>query len=153
MDLDAVADLDHAPDRVFAALGDLATYPHWLTIVGRATTAPGHPDDDPAGEPAWLVDLRGKVGPFTKTKRVRMLRTGHDPAAGTVRFERREHDGRSHNRWILSGEAAPRPGNRCHVRVHVHYGGGRSLPGADLLLGQEARRAGERLGAYLRSLE
>ena len=153
MDLDASADLAATRDAAFRALEDLGTYPRWLTIVGAATPAPAHPDDEPGGQPAWLVDLRGKVGPFTRTKRVRMLRTGHDPAAGTVRFERREHDGRTHNPWVLTGAATERTGNRSHVRVTLHYGGGRTLPGADLLLRQETRRAGERLDAYLRNLE
>jgi hypothetical protein len=150
VDLDATADLRLAPGIVFPAIEDLATYPHWLTIVGAATPAPPHPDDDAEpGAPAWTVDLQGKVGPFTRTKRVRMLRTAHDPAAGTVRFERREHDGRTHHPWILTGEAQPN-GTGTAVHVHLHYGGGRSLPGADLLLRQEARKAGERLERHLR---
>ena len=150
MDLDAAADLAFDQATVFAALEDLATYPHWLTIVAAATPT-DHDDDDGDGGPAWLVDLQGKVGPFTRTKRVRMVRTAHDPAAGTVRFERQERDGRHHNAWILTGEAGPTTGGRTAVRVHVHYGGGRSLPGADLLLRQEARKAGERLDAHLRT--
>ena len=147
MDLHAAADLVADRAAAFAALEDLATYPHWLSIVAAAI--PAAPD----GEAAWLVDLRGKVGPFTKTKRVRMVRTGHDPAAGTVRFERRELDGRHHNPWILTGRATDRPGGRSHVKVHLHYGGGRTLPGADLLLRQETRNAGRRLDAYLANLE
>jgi len=145
VDLDATADLDLDRDRVFAALEDLATYPHWLTIVGAARPAPAHADD--VG-PAWSVELVGRIGPFTRTKRVRMVRTACDTTAGTVRFERVEHDGRTHNRWILTAEATPRDG-RTRVHVHLHYGGGRTLPGADLLLRQEANRAGERLQRHL----
>ena len=150
MDLDATADLEADVASAFAALGDLATYPQWLGIVGAARPVEAHAAD--GGRPAWMVDLVGRVGPFTRTKTVRMVRTGHDEARGTVRFERREHDGRDHNPWILTGEARPHlsePG-RTSVHVHLHYGGGRSLPGADLLLRQEARRAGERLEAHLR---
>ena len=146
VDLDATADLDIDRSRVFAALEDLTTYPHWLTIVGKAALAPAHTDD--AG-PAWFVELVGRVGPFTKTKRVRMVRTGHAPDDGTVRFERVEHDGRTHNVWVLTGEATAGATGRTRVHVHLHYGGGRSLPGADLLLRQEANRAGERLQRYL----
>ena len=153
VDLDASADLAVPAGVAFPALADLVTYPHWLSIVGAATPVPTHHDDDAGAGPAWLVDLRGRVGPFTKTKRVRMLRTAWDPAAGTVRFERREHDGRTHHAWVLTGEATERAGGRSHVHVHLHYGGGRSVPGADLLLRQETRRAGERLDAYLRTRE
>lgn len=147
MDLDATADLAHDAATVLAALADLGSYPHWLTIVGAATPAAPHPDD--GGRPAWHIELVGRVGPFTRTKRVRMLRTELDAVAGSVRFERVEHDGREHNEWILTGEAGGEPGGRTAVRVHLHYGGGRTLPGADRLLRQETRRAGERLAAHL----
>ena len=149
VDLHAVADLTAPPAAAFAALEDLATYPRWLSIVAAARPIDAHPADP---GPAWLVELRGKVGPFSKTKRVRMVRTGHDPAAGTVRFERHEHDGRSHNVWILTGSATERAGDGSHVDVLLHYGGGAIFPGADLLLRQETRRAGERLDAYVRTL-
>jgi len=150
VDLDATADLDIDRARVFAALEDLATYPHWLRIVGSAAPAPSDAGD--AG-PAWSVELVGRIGPFTKTKRVRMVRTGHDPHAGTVRFERVEHDGRSHNVWVLTGDATATDTGRTKVRVHLHYGGGRTLPGADLLLRQEAARAGERLHRHVSRME
>lgn len=146
VDLDATAELDVDRARVFAAIEDLATYPHWLTIVGAAAPAAAHEDD--VG-PAWTVELVGRIGPFAKTKRVRMVRTGHDPGQGTVRFERVEHDGRSHNVWILTGDATVVSNGGTALHVHLHYGGGRTLPGADLLLRQEANRAGERLRRHL----
>jgi hypothetical protein len=152
MDLDATADLTVPVDVALGALADLATYPHWLGIVGRADPVPPHPDD-PDGAAAWSVDLVGKVGPFTRTKTVRMVRTALDDEAGTVRFERQEHDGRHHNLWVLTGEATSTPTpaapTAARVHVHLHYGGGRSLPGADLLLRNEVRNAGARLDAYL----
>lgn len=151
MDLDADADLDASVADALEALADLGTYPHWLAIVGRAVPAPPHPEDPPDA-PAWVVDLVGRVGPFTRTKTVRMVRTEHDPATGAVRFERQEHDGRHHNAWILTGSATAdtgATGPKTHVHVGIHYGGGRTLPGADLLLRQEARKAGARLQAHL----
>lgn len=141
MDLDARATLSADPDRVFAALCDLATYPHWLTIVARAAAEPGTDD-------TWSIELAGRIGPFTRTKRVRMVRTRSDAAERAVRFERRELDGRHHNEWILTGSTTP----SGEVHVHLHYGGGRSLPGADLLLRQEVRNAGQKLQRYLDDL-
>jgi hypothetical protein len=139
VDLDARATLDADPDAVHAALADLGTYPQWLGIV--ATSTP----DDGADEPAWHIELVGRIGPFTKRKRVRMVRTDEDPTTRTVRFERRERDDRHHNAWVLTGACTP----DARIHVHLHYGGGRQLPGADLLLRQEVRNAGARLQAYL----
>lgn len=150
MDLDAAADLRAPVAAAFGALADLGTYPQWLAIVGRADPVPSHPDDPP-GTAAWSVDLVGRVGPFRRTKTVRMVRMAVDErpdGGGAVRFERHEHDGRDHNRWVLTGTAAATT-TATHVDVHLHYGGGRSLPGADLLLRQEVRGAGARLDAYL----
>lgn len=140
MDLDARATVRIEPVTVLAALADLGTYPHWLTIVAAAR---------PAGDDAWDVDLRGRVGPFSKTKRVRMARTALDEGSGTVRFERRELDGRDHNAWVLTGEATPVDTRTTGVHVHLHYGGGLLLPGADLLLRREVNDAGRRLQSYL----
>lgn len=153
MDLDATALLQVPVAPVFAALSDLATYPAWLSIVDRAVPAPAHEAD--AGDPAWVVDLVGRVGPLSRRKRVRMVRTGHDPddrGGGAVRFERREHDGRDHNTWILTGRAEPGAADPAttEVALHIHYGGGARLFGADRLLRQEVQRAGARLQAHLR---
>lgn len=138
VDLDARATLTADPDRIFLALADLTTYPHWLTIVREARP-------EPDADEAWTIELVGRVGPFTKKKRVRMVRTERDATGRTVRFERQEQDGRPHNVWVLTGSSTP----AGEVHVHLHYGGGRSLPGADLLLRQEVRNAGEKLQAYL----
>lgn len=47
--------------------------PQWLEIVTRA-----EPMGDDGNEPAWAVDLRGRMGPLARSKRLRMVRTGHD---------------------------------------------------------------------------
>ena len=141
MDLDARATLRADPDAVYAALADLTTYPSWLTIVASAVA-------EPATDDAWSIELAGRIGPFTKRKRVRMVRTAADPVTRTVRFERHELDGRAHNPWILTGGTTP----EGEVHVHLHYGGGRTLPGADLLLRQEVRNAGTKLQRYLDGL-
>lgn len=141
MDLDARATVRIDRPRVLAALADLGTYPHWLTIVGAA---------EAVGPAAWDVELRGRFGPFTKTKRVRMVRTDHDEDRGTVRFEREERDGREHNAWILTGSATTASTDGAtDVHVHLHYGGGLLVPGADLLLRREVADAGRRLQAHL----
>jgi hypothetical protein len=138
VDLDARANLDADPDAVFAALADLGTYPEWLSIVGGAKPVDGRT------EPTWDVDLAARVGPFTRTKRLRMVRTEHDPLERRARFERREDDGPTDNPWILTAETTP----ASEVHVHLHYGGS-LFPGADLVLRRDVDRAGARLQRHL----
>jgi hypothetical protein len=53
--------------------------------------------------PVWSVELRASVGPFARSKRLRMQRTRHDIDRCVV-FERSEDDGRQHSPWILRVE-------------------------------------------------
>jgi len=71
-----------------------------------------------------------------------------------VRFERREHDGRSHSDWVLEAEvqpiaAADPPASRLVMRLH--YGG--SLGGSVLekLLSDAIERSRPALLAHLGS--
>ena len=50
------------------------------------------PDD---GRPAWRVELRARVGPFARSKQLRMVRTVYEPER-IARFERIEDDERDH---------------------------------------------------------
>lgn len=126
MDLTAELDAPCPPDVLFAHVEDLDRYPGWLEIVERAEPTDLHPDDD--GDAAWTVDLRGRLGPLARSKRLRMVRTELQ-APDLVRFERREHDGRDHSAWTLEGrvEAA---GSGSRLVMRLHYGG--SFGGAAL---------------------
>ena len=134
--MDVTADLDapHPPERVYAWVEDLERYTHWLDIVPRVTDAGGD---------AWLVDLRGRLGPFARSKRLRMIRTEHE-APRTVRFERHEVDGRSHSQWILDATVEPRDGG-SRLTMHLHYGGGLFGPVMERLLKDEIERSRPRL--------
>ena len=128
--MDLIADLDAPcpPERLFASVDDLSAYPDWLEIVERAEPAEAHDGDD--GDAAWLVDLRGRLGPLARSKRLRMVRTRCD-APNLVRFERREHDGRQHADWVLEAQVEPRaagegedPGETgSRLVMRLHYGG------------------------------
>ena len=138
MDLTASTRLSASPERVFAEVADLATYPEWLSIVQSVMLD---------GDGAWHVDLGARVGPFRRVKRVRMVRVEHRPSHA-VRFERQETDGREHSPWVLASEVAPN-GDGSVVTMHLHYGGAAWLPGLDLVLRREVGRAGRRLAARL----
>lgn len=139
MDFDASATLGAGPDRVFRWVEDLTTYPRWFRIVDRVRDAAAV-----EGEQRWDVDLAARLGPLKRTKRVRMARPVHDLGERKVCFERDEGDGRGHSAWVLQAGVAPHPGG-CRLRMRLHYGGVAWVPGLDLLLRDEARRAGGRL--------
>jgi len=133
-----------SPDELFAWVDDLGRYPRWLDIVPRADAVEAQ-DGDPG--PAWSVDLRGRLGPFARSKRLRMVRTVHDPAS-RVRFERLEHDGRQHAGWVLSADVAPVDGG-SRLSMHLHYGGGLGGPLVERLLADEIKRSKPRLLALV----
>lgn len=119
MDVTAELDAPCSPGELFDSVDDLGGYPEWLEIVERAEAVASHPDDD--GDAAWVVDLRGRLGPLARSKRLRMVRTRCD-APGLVRFERREHDGRDHSDWVLEAEVVPIEASSRLV-MRLHYGG------------------------------
>jgi hypothetical protein len=137
MELVASLDASCPPDTLFGWVDDLARYPQWLTIVTRADVL----EPDPAGG-AWLVDLRGHIGPLARSKRLRMVRTTHD--AGRAVFERREADGRRHASWVLTAEVgAQAAGSRLDMRLH--YGGSLWGPVIERLLRDEIEASKPRL--------
>jgi hypothetical protein len=144
--MDVTADLEAAcsPHELFAWIEDLDRYPDWLDIVPRAGTTAA--DEGDAG-PAWSVDLRGRLGPLARSKRLRMVRTLHDPDE-RVRFERRELDGRDHSPWVLDAEITE-TGEGSRLVMRLHYGGsfvGRLLEG---ILRDEIEQSRPRLRALV----
>lgn len=88
-----------------------------MPLVHDVDPIPG-PDDAP---PAWIVELQAKVGPFTRSKRLRMVRTVHRPGE-RVRFERSEADDRSHAPWVLTADLEPL-GDATRLTMTLRYGG------------------------------
>ena len=141
--MDHVADLDApcGPEELFGWVDDLSRYPAWLGIVERAEPATASPSD--AG-PAWLVDLTARVGPFSRSKRLRMVRTACD-APRRVTFARRELDGREHGVWELTADVSPTGSDSSHLRMHLHYGGRLWGQVLEPVLGEEIERSRGRL--------
>lgn len=136
------ADLEapYPPEAVFPWVEDLGRYPEWLDIVPRSVAD---------GDDAWLVDLRGRLGPLARSKRLRMARVRHE-APTAVRFEREERDGRQHSPWVLEAEVQPTAsGSRLTMRLH--YGGSLFGPVLEHVLGDEIERSRHRLLDRLQS--
>jgi hypothetical protein len=139
--MDVIASLDApvVPARLFDEVSALEGYSAWIDIVHKAEFAQ---------DGSWNVELRGKVGPFARSKRLRMERTVLELSRRVV-FERREIDGRTHSSWILTAtiEATPE-GSR--LTMHLHYGGSLFTGGVlEKMLADQILRGRERLLARL----
>jgi hypothetical protein len=140
VDIVATLDAPCAPEALFEWVDDLERYQEWLDIVPRAVVAAPHPAD--VG-PAWSVDLRGRLGPFARAKRLRMVRTERT-SPRRARFERVEHDGRQHSPWELDAAVEP-TGEGSRLTMRLHYGGRLWMPVLDRLLAEEIERSRPRL--------
>jgi hypothetical protein len=154
VDVTATLAADVPVDALFDVVEDLGTYPDWLDIVTRAEPVEAVAADGDGDEvAAWSVDLRGQVGPFRRSKRLRMVRTRCE-RPHVVRFERREHDGKRHSEWVLSAElvdpaAEGGAGGVPELRMRLHYGGNLWVPMLDRLLSDEIERSRSRLVRYV----
>jgi uncharacterized protein YndB with AHSA1/START domain len=139
MDVTAHLDAPHPAADVWAVVSDLTTYPRWLEIVPRA---------DAADDGSWTIDLRGRLGPFARTKRLRMVRAQTAPPTLVV-FERQELDGRDHSPWVLRAEVEPLGDDASHLVMRLHYGGSLFGPVLERLLGDTIEKSRPKLLAEL----
>jgi hypothetical protein len=91
------------PGEVFAHVADLSSYPQWM---GGLVHSAVRSEDDANAEPAWEVELRSRIGPLARSKKLRMVRTEFVGDRSAV-FERREVDGREHSVWRLEAQVTP----------------------------------------------
>lgn len=115
--MDVVASLEaQCPAEVlFELVDDLSTYPQWNGLVHSAVAEPGN-------DRAWDVELRARLGPLARSKRLRMVRTVRDAEASSVKFERDQADGRNHASWVLAATIVEHDGLST-LTMHLHYGG------------------------------
>ena len=143
MDLSADMNAPCTPSELFGWIDDLAVYPSWMGLVHRA-----EPIGDRDGRPRWNVELRAKVGPFARSKRLVMARILCTPDSEVV-FERDETDGRRHSVWRLAASVSPTGTGTVTGSVLVmrlHYGGSLWTGGlAERVLHDEIVRSRDRL--------
>lgn len=144
MDLEETIDLVATRPQVVDVLSDLASYAEWLDIVSLAEPAGVEIDD----RPVWMVELRARIGPFARTKRLRMVRTVLDigPERTEVLFTRREEGARDYSDWTLSVVVEDAGAAECRVVLRLHYGGSLWTPGPlERVLADQVRVGRERL--------
>jgi uncharacterized protein YndB with AHSA1/START domain len=133
------------PEKLFTAMNDLGTYSEWMSLIDHCE--PTEVVDDDLG-PAWIVTLKAKVGPFARSKRLRMVQVESSPHE-RVRYARNETDGKQHSDWVMEATIESRPGNASAVTVELSYSGGLWSGPLDVVLGTQVDEARERLRAYL----
>jgi uncharacterized protein YndB with AHSA1/START domain len=146
VDVTATVEAPVGVEKLFAAVADLTTYPQWLGIVHQVTA-----EASGTGEPsAWLVELRGKVGPFARSKRLRMVQSTCE-SPNIVKFERRETDGRKHSPWVLTAQVGATSIGSV-LTVDLHYGGTLFTGGVlERLLADQIAQGRERLLTVLQA--
>lgn len=121
---------------VFTHVADLVAYPAWLRLVHTAERV----DTSSTGRPAWSVELRARVGPFARSKQLRMERSQIDQDRLAV-FERAEIDGRHHARWVLRAELRSIADDHTRLTMHLAYEGALWTGGLlERVLDEEIRR-------------
>lgn len=146
MDITATVEAPVGVEKLFSVVADLTTYPQWLGIVHQVT-AEASGTSEPS---AWLVELRGKVGPFARSKQLRMVQSLSE-SPNIVVFERRETDGRKHSPWVLTAQVgATSVGS--NLTVDLHYGGTLFTGGVlERLLADQIVQGSERLLTVLQA--
>ncbi len=142
------------PADLFDTVSDLTTYPSWIDFVHKVE--PVNTSQDPTTEadsPAWWVTLRARLGPLSRSKRLRMTRTVCTPpgadGVGQVRFERREIDGRDHADWILEVNVRPNGDSASLAECRLAYSGTLWTAPLEPLLDQGADESAARLAALI----
>jgi hypothetical protein len=134
----ATLEAECSPEVLFGHVAVLDRYPTWMSLVHGAEPTASDAD------PAWSVELRTRVGPLARSKRLRMERTEFEPGR-LARFERRELDDRRHAPWVLIARVDPSgPGSR--LTMELSYGGSLWTGGVlQRILDDEIQRGSERL--------
>jgi hypothetical protein len=138
MDVTASLDAPCSAAQLFELVDDLSTYPRWNGLVHSAEPERGN-------DTAWDVELRARLGPLARSKRLRMVRTLRDAEDFSVTFERQQADGRNHSPWVLEATIVEH-GGLSTLTMHLHYGGSLWTGGAlERVLAEQVTSGRERL--------
>jgi len=135
-------ELPKGPEAVTPWVESLDAYPGWTGLVHRVSP------DAAAGDEAWSVELRARIGPLARSKRLRMVRVAGTPA-GEYRFVREERDGKQHSTWELTAvveSIGTAKAPRTRLVMTLFYGGANWAGGlAERTLEDEVRKSKAKL--------
>ena len=135
MEIERSLEADCPASTLFPYIRDLAEYPRWMPLIHDVEAV----DDD-----TWEVELRAKVGPLARSKRLRMARTACENDRLAV-FERAEVDGKNHAPWVLRARLDTVEGG-TRLTMFLRYGGTLWTGGVlERVLDDQVRRGSEAL--------
>jgi len=102
---------------VFNAFRDLENYLEWLGFIDSV-----EPVANENGDLSWIVVLRSQLGPFTRMKKLRMVKNS-EVLNSSISFGRIELDEKEHSSWDLEVMCQPVSDDSTRVKLTVSYSG------------------------------
>ena len=106
-------------EKVFETLRDLVIFQTLLGFVDSVEPETPESDSELA---AWQVTLRARIGPLSRMKRLRMVRT-KDNANSHIIFSRQETDGKEHADWVLNIGLISLGAKEATITIEISYRG------------------------------
>lgn len=153
-----VTTIEASRSAVFAVLADVGNYDRWLDTVSKIESDPESTvESDPINTveseregPAWFYTLRAHLGPFARSKRLRVVETVSDEPSH-VRLERQERDDRDHAPWVFDATLAEGEARESTVAtITLTYGGRWWTTALTTVLDRQLSAATDRLEALTR---
>jgi len=120
MDVTANVDVPVSVEILFSYISELKNYEAWLEMV-HSVNSISDVSSTSYDLDTWIVELRARLGPFARSKRLRMVRKICE-APNCVVFERAENDGRSHSAWVLSATVSQTE-KGSSLQMNLYYSG------------------------------
>lgn len=136
--------IDAPLEAIMPVVADLTTYPSWLGLVYAAERVATAETDT---NEVYMVTLRAKIGPFARSKKLRMLRS--ELTDQSVRFDRAETDGRQHSNWTMTIDVSPVESGGSALEIALDYDGDLWSGPLQLILDAQSDLAGQKLDAYV----
>ncbi len=134
-------------DSVWPVVSDLATFPQWIEIVDTVVVDAGEP-------PAHFVILKARLGPISRSKKLRMVQTARggesDPEANnSVTFERQETHDIEVAMWKMNVTACSTGESSTQLSISLSYDGELWLPAFGAILDSQVPKTIESLERYI----
>lgn len=127
------------PKQLFDVVADLETYPEWLELVDNVQTG------DSQHQSAWLVTLKARLGPISRSKKLRMVKSVNYPK---VEFERAETLTKDFSQWKMLAEVSE-SSEGSTVNIELSYGGRFWSSTLEKVMESQIERVAKRLESYV----